>query len=1091
MCRNQVSAQNAQDATATRPTAPDFLTDVRPLLSNSCFRCHGPDEETRAANLRLDQEDTLFSERNGLHIVVPGNAERSELIRRILTDDPEQQMPPADSKISLTTEQRQLLVDWVNSGATWKPHWAFVAPVRPDVPPLHSVQNALPGSLRSTGSPEPDRGAAEVPSLNEIDMFVLKRLQQQGLSLSSPADPYTIVRRLYLDLIGIPPAPDEADAWIERIWGIKSPGITLKDPSALQTVASEEKYGELVDHLLSRFEYGERWARRWMDLARYADTNGYEKDRDRSIWPWRDWVVGALNADMPFDRFTIEQIAGDLLPNSGDSQKIATGFHRNTMLNEEGGIDPLEFRFYAMTDRVATTGTTWLGLTLGCAQCHTHKYDPVSHREYYQFMALMNNADEPSMELRGADYEAQWAASRQRADEILRQLPSKWPVSEPEIVNTPTMRLSAESVRELQKTLVTRSFEQWLQQQQLRTVAWKSLHPVSASSNLPHLTIEADDSIFVSGDTTKQDEYRLEFAPADRAITALRLEVIPDERLPGHGPGLTWYEGTPGDFYLTEMNVRSGDQSIPFRSATESYARNQYGNNPVSAQLTLDGDIQTGWSVFNGQGERHTAVFVPVSPIPAGQPLSVQMNFGRHFASSLGRFRFSATTDSFKAGNEPIARRLPEEAEQLLKSPLALLPENEKQLLFEQFLLTVPHFEKEAAEILSLRRRPQTTTTLVMKERPPENARPSWRYHRGEYLQPKEQVQPATLSLFPAWPPSAAGNRLDLARWLVDRRNPLTARVTVNRHWAAFFGRGIVSTLDDFGLQGSAPSNQELLDWLAVTFMEEDLWSVKRLHRRIVTSAVYRQNAAVRSEAHIKDPENILLAFAPRFRLDAEMIRDSILHGSGLLSPKAGGPPVRPLQPAGITEVAFGSPGWKVSEGEDKYRRSLYTLIKRTAPFAMITAFDGPSGEACVARRTRSNNPLQALTLLNDVMFLDIAREVGKQIANPENQKPLSADQPSDVGVADDKRHASRLFRRMLTRPPHEDELEEIVLFAKNQRERFRQDLQSALQLMQIDKASIDTSSIPAVQNEQVVEQAVRTALARALFGLDEVQMRP
>lgn len=1014
--------------------APDYLRDVRSILAKSCLKCHGPDEGTREAGLRLDEPSGLFASIDGRTIVAKGDAQHSELARRILSTDPDEQMPPADSGKSLTEQQKQTLIRWIESGAMWEQHWAFVGPVKPQVPTAESAASAK--WVR-----------------NEIDDFILAAQSGAGLSPSPPADGATLVRRLFLDLIGLPPTVEEAEHWVSTL-SVKAERNQTAAGEPLGSV-DDVAYSELVDHLLARSEYGERWARHWLDLARYADTNGYEKDRPRSIWPYRDWVIGALNDDMPFDQFTIEQLAGDILPGATRSQKIATGFHRNTMLNEEGGIDPLEFRFHAMTDRVATTGATWLGLTIGCAQCHTHKYDPISHREYYQLFAFLNNADEPSLALPGPDSERQAADNQHEAERLLEELPAHWPM--------PPGDSGSDAAR---RRLADQRFSEWLIEQRRTAVIWTALTPVAATSNLPQLTIQADASVLASGDTTKQDYYEIRFAPSVEPVTALRLEALPDDRLPGRGPGTTFYEGAPGDFFLSEITVEAEGLPVALHSATESYTKNKFGNTPVSAALTLDRDVQTGWSVAAAEGERHTAVYLLSQPLPPSQSLTVKMTFGRHFASSLGRFRVSAATGD----RLPVARRMPAETEQLLTFDDSALTAEQQQQLFRAFLLNATELAEHAETIRRLQAPPETDTTLVLQERPPENPRPAFRHHRGEYLQPAEQVTPATPAILHAWPAELTRDRLGFARWLVDRRNPLTARVVVNRQWAALFGRGIVPTVDDFGIQGTAPTHPELIDWLAVTFMDDDRWSLKKLHRRMVLSAAWRQTATRRVDAIAVDPENALLAFSRRPRLDAEVIRDSIMKAAGVLSGKRGGPPVRPLQPAGITEVTFGSPAWNVSTGEDRYRRSIYTFIKRTAPFAMVTTFDGPSGEACIARRSRSNTPLQALTLMNDPMFIDLAQASGRSLAA---MKDIS-----------DEDRVILLFRRLLTRFPVDEERSMLTEFVTRQREAFTRQPELAASVSGTETGTSEPAA-------SAVEIAVWTAMSRTIFSLDESVTRP
>lgn len=977
-------------------SVPDFNREVRPILSQYCFKCHGPDEATRMSGLRLDHRQ------DALAAIVPGDPEQSELVRRIFSSSDFEVMPPPEAKLPMTDQQRDVLRRWVEAGADYQPHWAFVAPQKP---PLPEVQP----------SDWPQR---------PFDHFVLEQLQTRGRSPSSQADRATLIRRVSLDLIGLPPTLEQVDQFIAD--------------------EAPDAYERLVDRLLASEHYGERWARRWLDLARYADTNGYEKDRPRSIWPYRDWVIHALNDGMPFDQFTIQQIAGDMLPEATLDQRIATGFHRNTMLNEEGGIDPLEFRFHAMTDRVATTGTAWLGLTLGCAQCHTHKYDPVSHHEYFGVMALLNNADEPELELPQEDLDAQHRRNVQQAEQLLAQLPEQFPVEEE----------GDRPIDDRRRAELDRRWADWLRQQRSAAVDWTPWRPVEATSNLPLLTVQSDDSVFASGDFTKDDTYRLRFAAPKREIYAVRLEVLPDPRLPADGPGMTYYEGTKGDFFLGVFQLSDGQQPLPIASASASYAKNRFGNNPVSAELTLDGDPQTGWSVHDRTGERHVAVYVLDSPWSGESDLHLTMTFGRHFASSLGRFRISFTDDP-RAGQ---ALDLPEQADRWLPLPESQWPDQVREPLWQAFLMSLPELAEPAKKIQQLLKRPEYPTTLVMQERPPENPRPTQLHHRGEFLEPQEQIDPGVPAFLPPLPADQPPNRLTFARWLVSEDNPLTARVTVNRHWAAFFGNGLVTTMDDFGYQGQMPTHPELLDWLAVQFMQSG-WSLKWLHQEIVMSATYQQSSRVTEELAEWDPDNRWLARGPRVRLEAELIRDGALLSSGLLSDTLGGPSVFPPQPEGVTtEGTYGPLTWKASTGPDRYRRSLYTFIKRTAPFAMYNTFDAPPGESCVARRDVSNTPLQALTLMNDVVFLEAAQALGKEFS--ERDEPL-------------KDRMTLLFRRVVVRSPDPEELDALIAFYLDQRTRFEND-------------QLDAATVAGQADGDLVEQAVWTVIARILLNLDE-----
>jgi hypothetical protein len=1167
-------------APGARAADVDFTRDVRPILSRHCFKCHGPDDKARKAELRLDvREGALKGGSTGEKAIVPGKPDDSEVVRRVLSDDENEIMPPSSAKLALTQGQKEILSRWIAQGAEYKPHWAFVAPKQA---PLPKVQHS------------------KWPR-NPIDDFVLAKMEAMHLAPSPEADRYTLVRRLYLDLVGMPPTVEEADAFVNDSAG--------------------DAYEKLVDRLLKSPHYGERWGRKWLDLARYADTNGYEKDRVRSMWPYRDWVIEALNADLPFDRFTIEQIAGDLLPEATVAQRIATGFHRNTMLNEEGGIDPLEFRFYAMTDRVATTGTAWLGLTLGCCQCHTHKYDPVTHREYYQFMAFLNNADEPLMEIPQPDITARRAEAEKKIRQAIEELPGRFPlegdyrwhvvapasvtsaggatpskledgsvllsgtnpdkdtytvVLETELPKLDAIRIEAlvdpqlpstgpgrtphgnfvvseltvevapregagppqpvkltsaaadfaqegfpaanaidgqantgwaiqgpgkwnvnrtasfqferpvtisgparwtvrldqqhgtqhtlgkfrislgqrnddprpEDVR--RRAHLEKKLAEWADREMKQLVKWTVLRPVEARSNMPILTVLDDDSVLASSDQTKRDVYDLRFRTSLSGITALRVEALPDDRLPKGGPGRVYYEGPVGDFYLSNITLTAGGKPVTFARASQSFAD---GKN--TAATAIDDDLQSGWSINGRQGERHVAVFNLAEPLAETGELALQMVFEKYYAAGLGRFRIAVTDDSRAVE----ASAVPPEIEQVLRVPAGQRTAEQQERLVGQFVGVAPEMAAENAAIKKLRdEMPAYPTTLVMAERPAAEVRTTHVHKRGEFLQPMEAVEPGIPAVLPQIPEGAAKNRLAFARWLVDPANPLTGRVTVNRAWGAFFGRGLVRTPEDFGFQGEPPTHPELLDWLAVEFVEQG-WSMKKLHRLIVTSATYRQSSRVTPELAAKDPQNRWLARGPRFRIEAELVRDSVLRISGLLSPRIGGPSVFPPQPPGVTsEGTYGGLPWNVSAGPDRYRRGMYTFAKRTAPYAMFNTFDSPSGEACVARREVSNTPLQALTLMNDTVFVEGAQALGTQMA-------------TGAGSADER--LTNLFRRCLVRPPTADELKLLGEFLARQQARFA-------------KQELDAAKIAGPGEGNLADRAAWTTLARALLNLDE-----
>lgn len=1163
---------------AAEDASPDFNRDVRPILSQFCFKCHGPDEGKREAEVRLDlRRSALGLSATGATIIAPGRPDHSELIRRIETTDTDLAMPPRSSNLTLTAAQKKTLRDWITGGAIYSAHWAFVPPQLARLP-----------QVQQTSWPR-----------NEIDLFVLSRLEREGLKPSVEADRNALIRRLSLDLLGVPPTTEDADVFAQDT-----------DPAA---------YERLVDRLLASPQYGERWARRWLDLARYADTNGYEKDRVRSMWPYRDWVIDALNTDMPFDRFTVEQIAGDLLPNATTSQRIATGFHRNTMINEEGGIDPLEFRFHALTDRLSTTGAVWLGLTVGCAQCHTHKYDPLYHTDYYSLMAFLNNADEPEMEIWPDTLRAE--RNQKEAEIAAREatLPERFPPSGEWKWLTPTL-VSAESTHRAElkpqtdgailvsgnpsetdtyivkvtsdgspigalrietltdaslgqkgpgrtphgnfvltevkvamvpsnepaapvklatasadfsqeqfpaanaidgqlksgwaihgpgewnvnRTLVItfaepitaapgtqwiitldqqhgshhtlgkfrlslgqpdsplpievrrqkhrhEKFTAWQHDQFAKAVTWTPLRPLRWTTTLPKLELLDDESLLSSGDLSKRDVYELTFGPELAGATALRLEALPDERLPKHGPGRVYYEGPFGDFFLSELEVEADTKPLSLTTAVQTFA-----SGSSTAAMALDKNPLTGWAINGGQGQPHVAVFALGDAAPTAKEYTLRMIFERYYAAGLGRFRVSMTTNP--RAKTPTA--MSADVEALLVKPADQRTDADNSALLTAFCRVAPELAGERTAIEELRKKlPSPPTSLVFVERPADNPREQRLYKRGEFLQPQQTVAAGVPSFLHSLSEGAPANRLSFANWLVDTKNPLVGRVIVNRHWQAFFGRGLVRTMEDFGYQGELPTHPELIDWLALELPRQQ-WSIKELHRLIVTSATYRQTSAATPDLIARDAPNKLLARGPRSRLDAELVRDVILQTCGLLSTKIGGPSVFPPQPANIsTEGAYGQLAWNTSPGEDRYRRGLYTFAKRTAPYAMFTTFDAPSGEACLPRREVSNTPLQALTLLNDAVFLEAAQQLGREWA-------------SQSGSTDQQ--ITALFRRCLTRPPRSDELAALLSFFEQQRQKLAANEPAAKQLA-------------GPGDGDVITRAVWTATARVLLNLDEM----
>ena len=980
--------------------AQDFNRDVRPILATHCFACHGPDASHREADLRFDQRENAIES----SAIVPGDPSGSGMIDRVTSNDPEHVMPPPEFGKQLSPAQVEILNKWIATGANYDRHWAFVAPSPTTAPKLDSNFVA-----------------------NPIDKFVLDKLGEAQLAPSPAAGRYALIRRIYLDLIGLPPTIEQANQFVNS-----------KDPEAYQKV---------VDQLLESPRFGEKWAQPWLDLARYSDTNGYEKDRPRSIWPYRDWVIKAFNEDMPFDKFTVDQIAGDMLPSPKPDQLVATGFHRNTMLNEEGGIDPLEYRHLAMVDRVATTGTVWLGLTVGCAQCHTHKYDPISHTDYYRFLALMNNANEPDF-----------------------RIPPE--ITDNGDVVTETRLLETELLKKLEvrRNSLPNKFEtewqNWLKSSQTSAVDWKVTTPTELSSNLPYLKTLEDGSVFSTGDTTKRDEFFISFQLDGTPITGIRLEAIPDERLPGMGPGRTYYEGRKGDFFVSEISATLDGEPVEFNNASHDFSKPEDKKPKTTAVNVFDGDGSTGWGPGKNKAMRLKLVINPAKPLDRKGKLTVRLLFERHYTASLGRFRFS-----FTGQENPVANRLDEDLEVVLATSKSFpsqkfseffgeLSKDESERVQLAFAQSIKDFQPETQKLNKRKNtNPARVETLIFREREADNQRPTFRHHRGEYLSPREEVSPGIFSIFeePASEQLNPTNRLELAHWLVSDANPLASRVAVNRIWYQIFGIGLMKTNADFGLQSEMPSHPKLLDWLAIQFKNEMNWSTKKLIRFIVLSNTYQQSSQFTAEKEKADPENRLLSRGPSFRVSGEMVRDIALLATGVLSPKMYGPGVKPPQPQGVTELAWGSGKWKPSQGEDRYRRSIYTFKKRTAAFAAFTVFDAPSGESCIATRNRSNTPLQALTVLNDPMFIELNQSLAKTVM--ERKFPTT-----DTAI-------TFIFQRFLTRPPTQLEQTELNQFYRSQLKR--------LQDGEIDPVVIGGKDATA-------EQAALAMVSRIIMNLDE-----
>ncbi len=915
----------------------EFAKDVYPILQRSCFECHGA--EKQEAGLRLDRRNDLLESGS----VEPGNPQESELLRRVVLPRGHDEIMPAIGD-PLSASQVDALRRWIAGGAVWPEtfvaaqHWAYVAPRRPALP-----------DVRDTAWPQ-----------SPIDHFVLHRLEAENLTPAPKARPEKLIRRLYLDLIGLPPTPGEVEAFV-------------RDPS-------RQQYESIVDSLLSRPQFGERWARPWLDLARYADSHGFQRDNFRDIWAYRDWVINALNDDMPFDQFTIEQVAGDLLPAATASQKIATGFHRCTPTNVEAGSLPEETRIEQVIDRVNTTGAVWLGTTLECCQCHDHKYDPFTTEEYYQLLAYFNNTVQ----------EADRANPKQPSSIKFQgpSMPLEDPLRDQQRVAFQRQLDDLKSQQQKRREELSAGLDEWgeglseLIAQSTQAYTLEVIEFESEGTTDSYERLDDGSILLQGGDPPDKDQYRVVATAEVPRVTAIRLDVLLDESLPDSGPGRNERRNFVLNDFQVERVASAGvdagadtverKQTLSFSAAKASFSQKNY---PVAA--AIDDDPKSGWAISPQQGKPHWATFVLDEPIElaADRPLAITMtqHFGR--ALTIGRFKLSVVTGDVDAEAVPevIARAA-------RKSP-AEWSDKERKTLVQYRVERDKAFnalDKQIAQLQKQIKQLAPDTTLVMIEL--DQPRTSAVFERGDYRTPGDPVQPGTPAvLHPC--PDGPENRLTLARWLVSGDNPLVARVTVNRWWMELFGAGIVTTPEDFGIKGEPPSHPQLLDWLAVELMDKG-WSMKRLLKTIVTSATYQQSSNVRYELRDVDPENRLLARGPRFRMDAEMIRDNALAIAGLLSLRQHGPSIRPYQPDGVwSKVGGEAYDYEVSPGGERHRRGIYVVVKRGSPYPSFINFDATARLACTVKRSRTNTPLQALTLLNDPVYVEAAQALSSRIA--------------------------------------------------------------------------------------------------------------
>ena len=1012
--------------------AVDFAKDIQPMLAKRCYSCHGA--EKQKAGLRLDLKAHALSGGDSGKVIVPGKSAESKLVHLVAGLDKDSVMPPKGDK--LTAKQIGLLRAWIDDGANWpdqlptanaqlpsSQHWAFKAPVRAALPKVKE-----PKWVR-----------------NAIDNFVLARLEKEKVKPSPEADRFTLIRRLSLDLLGLPPTPEQVAEFIA-------------DQRA-------DAYEQLVERLLASPHFGERWGRQWLDLARYADSDGYEKDRPRPFaYLYRNWVIDAINRDLPFDQFTIEQLAGDLLPHATHEQKVATGFHRQTLTNTEGGTDQEEFRCKATVDRVSTTATVWLGLTAACAECHTHKYDPLTQREFYSFFAFFNNASEKDIPAPQPDELAAYESAKKTWD-------------------TAQNKIKLAHAAYVKSDLTT-AHAKWEQTVKLPSTRWTVLEPKKAVSQAGvALKVQKDRSLEATGKSADKDTYTVEVETELKGITGFRLEV-----LPGTGKAKAVGHSKTNNFVLSEFTVSIGTATNQAAKSPPEKKRGKPVAKPVAPQPegavalqnatadfsqkgfaiagAVDASEQTGWGVAPQVEQRHVAAFETKEPlsVPAGERLTFRLDQQHGADHTLAHFRLSATTSP-----PPLAADLmPDAVVAALEQPAAARHRTQQDEVDKYYREDVDPTLRKFAEQLSehAKQEPKFPATKAATLVAEATGRKTQVHIRGNFMDKGDEVQPGVFAVLS--PLKARGeqpDRLDLAQWLMAPEHPLTGRVTVNHAWKMLLGRGLVATMNDFGTRGERPSHPELLDWLATEFPRLG-WSRKALVKLIVTSATYRQASVIRPELQARDPNNVLLARQNRFRLEAENVRDIYLAASGLLNPAIGGPSIRPPLPADIAALGYAnSVKWTESTGAEKYRRGLYIFFQRTVPYPMLMTFDAPDSNTTCTRRERSNTPLQALALLNDPVFFECAQSLGQRAA----QEP---------GATDEK--IKRAFQRAVARAPGREELARLLQLYSDQMRLLAAAPESAAKILGSPKTA------PA----DAAARATMVALSRIILNLDEFVTR-
>ena len=1040
-----MAAENAPESASNSkaPAKIDFNRQIRPILSDKCFRCHGPDTNERQAELRLDIHASALAELpTGSRAIVPGKPTDSELVSRIESQDAELVMPPPSMNKPLSASEKQLLRQWIAEGGDYRQHWSFVPPRRPQTP---VVKN-------------------EAWVRNPIDRFILARLESEGLESAAAADLVTLCRRVYLDLTGLPPTPEEVEAFLQSSKSAsREASPSSREGESGRGGEGEKAFLALVNKLLDSPHYGERMALEWLDAARYADTHGYHIDSHRDMWPWRDWVIAAYNTNMPFDRFTVEQMAGDLLPQPSRDQLVASGFNRNHMINFEGGAIPAEYLNAYIVDRVNTTGTVWMGMSIGCAQCHDHKYDPISQRDFYQLYAFFHNVPENGLDGRKGNasplIKLPSVAEQKQLDDLAAQ------------IKTVQQQLTGANAKldEAQQAWETSAAAE-------TSITWQTLVPALLRSRDDETTLTKldDGSIRASGKNPPIDTY-LVAAPSELAkITAVRLEVLPDETLPHKGLG----RSTNGNFVLTTIKVQHDtpeepgkDWPVKIRAASATFSQKDF---PIEG--AFDGDARKGWAIYPEVARAQTAVFELDKPIEVAgkKTITVDLQFISEFAQhNAAKFRLSITS----AENPLSNRSLPPKVRDALAVESGKRNAAQKNEIRDHFRRQVSDDGKQLVETLAKLGKQQqdleqsVPNVMVMQEMP--KPRDTYILIRGQYDKQGEKITAGVPAGLAPLGEDAPLNRLGLAKWLVDPQHPLTARVIVNRYWQMVFGNGLVKTSEDFGSQGEWPSHPELLDWLAREFVESG-WNVKHMMRLLVTSAAYRQSSAVSTASYSRDPENRLLARGPRFRLQAELIRDTALAASGLLVNKVGGPSVSPYQPNGIwDDLAFGrefsAQTFVQGKGDELYRRSMYTFWKRTVPPVQMSTFDAPDREVCTVRRARTNTPLQALVLMNDVTYVEASRKLAERVLK--------------ATAANDGERLALAYQLLVARRPTDREQQVLVKLLDDQRSRYRADPAAVTKLLKVGESPRDTSL-------DAVELAAWSTVMSVLLNLDETMTK-